>query len=274
MSKQPTTYISAEPISFTAYLKEAYKKRFLVSTFAKRGIKIKYAQTFLGVTWSLLQPLTGLVIFTFFFDFLISFDELEVAYPIYAFTGITIWNYFSYIFSTGSTGLREAADLIQKFSFPKVLFILSKAVIGFFEFLMALGVCIILLFLFGEGIGIQVLLLPLVIAGTALTGLGVALIVAAATVRFRDAYHIVPYLVNFGIWFTPIFFPTYIFPEILRKALWFNPMAGYAEFFRWSLLGGNAPDWQYIFGMGLSILIFVIGLIYMKRTEDKIVDYI
>jgi len=274
MNLKPVVRISAEPDTFSEYLQKVYQKRFLIATFTQRGLKIKYAQTVLGVLWSLIQPLTGLAIFSLFFNYIIQFKGLTMSYPVYAFTGITVWNYFSYIFSTGSTGLRESADLIQKFNFPKILFILSKSVIGLVEFLMAFAVCLVLIFIYGEGLSIGLLLIPFIILGIALTALGLALIVAAATFKFRDAYHIVPYLVNFGIWFTPIFFPVNILPELMQKAMWFNPMAAYAEFFRWALMGGEIPSINYLFGVTIGLFLFLIGLIYMKKTEDKIVDFL
>lgn len=272
MKQPPVVKISARPDTFWQFLQRVYQHRFLIETFTRRGLKIKYAQTFLGVTWSLIQPLTGLLIFSLFFNYIIQFEGLTMSYPVYAFTGITIWNYFSYIFSTSSTALREASDLIQKFSFPKVLFLFSKAFIGLVEFLMAFSICLVLIFVFSDGLSYGLIFIPLIVIGIALTALGLGQIVAASTLKFRDAYHIVPYLVNFGIWFTPIFFPTHILPEIMQKAMWFNPMAGYAEFFRWALLGGEMPNFYYFFGILLGILLFILGLIYMKKTEDQIVD--
>ena len=274
MKAKPIIKISSEPDSFGEYLQKVYQKRFLIITFTQRGLKIKYAQTVLGVLWSLIQPLTGLAIFSLFFNYIIQFNSLTMSYPVYAFTGITVWNYFSYIFSNGSTGLRESADLIQKFNFPKVLFILSKSLIGLVEFAMAFGICLILIFIYGEGLSVGLLLIPLITFGIATTALGLALIVAAATFKFRDAYHIVPYLVNFGIWFTPIFFPVSILPEIMQKAMWFNPMAAYAEYFRWALMGGETPSINYFLGISIGLVLFLIGLIYMKKTEDKIVDFL
>ena len=268
------TQISSEPDGFNKYLDKIFKARVLILTLTFRSIKIKYSQTALGVFWSLIQPLTALVIFSLFFNYIISFDGLQWPYPVYAFTGIVVWNYFSYVFSQGSMALREGAGLIQKFNFPKIILIFSKFLVGLVEMGMSLLIAIVILIWLKTPVSINLGFLPLIIIITGLIGLGLALIVAAATYRFRDAFHIVPYLVNFGIWFTPVFFPTHILPELFQKALWFNPLAGCIAFFRWSLLGGTTPDWQYLYGIFIGLTLFVIGFLYMKKTEDKIVDYL
>lgn len=268
------TQISSEPDGFNQYLDKIFKARVLILTLTFRSIKIKYSQTALGVFWSLIQPLTALVIFSLFFNYIISFDGLQWPYPVYAFTGIVVWNYFSYVFSQGSMALREGAGLIQKFNFPKIILIFSKFLVGLVEMGMSLLIAIVILIWLKTPVSINLGFLPLIIIITGLIGLGLALIVAAATYRFRDAFHIVPYLVNFGIWFTPVFFPTHILPELFQKALWLNPLAGCIALFRWSLLGGTIPDWQYLYGIFIGLTLFIIGFMFMKKTEDKIVDYI
>ena len=273
-SNKNITQISSEPDGFNQYLDKIFKARVLILTLTFRSIKIKYSQTALGVVWSLIQPLTALVIFSLFFNYIISFDGLQWPYPVYAFTGIVVWNYFSYVFSQGSMALREGAGLIQKFNFPKIILIFSKFLVGLVEMGMSLLIAIVILIWLKTPVSINLVFLPLIIIITGLIGLGLALIVAAATYRFRDAFHIVPYLVNFGIWFTPVFFPTHILPELFQKALWFNPLAGCIALFRWSLLGGTAPDWHYLYGMSIGLTLFIIGFMFMKKTEDKIVDYI
>ncbi len=275
MSKpKHVTHISSDPDGFKQYLNKIFKARVLVLTLSFRSIKIKYSQTALGVAWSLIQPLTALAIFSLFFNYIISFDDMQWPYAVYAFSGIVVWNYFSYVFSQGSTALREGAGLIQKFNFPKIVLVLSKFLVGLVEMGMSLMIAIGILIWMKTPISLNIIFLPFIIALTGIIGLGLALIVAASTYRIRDAFHIVPYLVNFGIWFTPVFFPINILPELFQKSMWFNPLAGCITLFRWSLLGGSTPDWQYVYGVVIGLLLFVIGFVYMKKTEDKIVDYL
>jgi lipopolysaccharide transport system permease protein len=270
----PIKRISAEPQSTKNYLLDIWRYKSLMLSLSKRSLKLKYAQTLLGLSWSVLQPLTGLLIFTFFFNYLMKFENLGMSYVEFAFTGIIAWNYFTYVFSQGSTALREGEDLIRKFAFPKVILVLSKSLVGLVE----LGVSLLLLFLYlllsGKGLDWKILAFPIILFVNILVALGLAMLVAALTFRYRDAYHIVPYLVNFGIWLTPVFYPASILPDSFKALLWFNPMAGVVEWYRWALVGGAIPTFNYLYGIGFSVILCIAALYYFKKVEDKIVDFV
>lgn len=247
----------------------------MIGTLARRELKIKYAQTLLGLLWTALQPLSGLLIFYFFFNRVIKLEGIpESGYATFAFTGMTSWYFFSYIVYQASFSLMQAQDLIKKIFFPKLILLLSKVLVG----LVDLGISILLLFVIMLIHGIvpswQIVFLPLFILLNALVGLAVSVWLSALTVRNRDLQHIVPYLVNFGIWLTPVFYPGTLIPDAFKSLLYLNPMTGVIEGFRWSIWNYGALNMGHALGIGLSLIVLVTGVMYFKKVEDNMADTI
>jgi len=267
------TIISAKKDNIKTYLKKVWFHKSLIITLAKRDLKIKYAQTSLGLLWTAIQPLTGLLIFTFFFNKVMHIDGIpESGYAVFAFTGMTSWYFFSYIIYQSSTSLLYSQDLIKKIYFPKLILPLSKVLVGFVDF----GISFILLFIIMLVYGIMpswhIIFLPLFIFLNIVVGLSISIGLSALTVNKRDLQHIIPYLVNFGIWLTPVFFPATLIPQQYRFLLFLNPMAGVVEGFRWCIWDYGSYDIRYFIGIGLSVLLLVLSLWYFRKIEDKMID--
>lgn len=245
----------------------------MVLILAKRDLSIKYAQTGLGVLWTILQPLTGLFIFAFFFNQIIKLPNIpESGYAIFAFTGMTAWYFFSYIVYQSSTSLTSSQDLTQKISFPKIILPLSKVIVGLADLGISMVLLIILMFFKGVFPIWHILFLPAFVVLNMLVGLSVSIWLSALTVRFRDLQHIVPYVINFGIWLTPVFFPATLIPGKWSWMLYFNPMAGIVEGYRWCLWSDWAYNPNYFIGIGLTVIVLVAGVYYFIRSEDQMVD--
>lgn len=243
--------------------------------FARRDLEVKYSQTILGLVWTIIQPLTGLLIFTFFFNRIVVLPEVpETGYSIFAFTGLMSWYLFSYIVYQSSTSLIENREVAQKIFFPRVILPLSKVFVALVDFSISLCLLLILMLVYGVCPNWKVFLLPLFLFFNIVSGLGISLWLSALTVKFRDLNHIVPYLVNFGIWLTPVFFPATLVPSNFTFLLYLNPMAGVVEGFRWSMSTFNEFDLNYIFGFVLSLSIFFSGLFFFKSIDDSIVDQV
>ena len=266
--------IKNEVLNGRVYLQRCWDYRYLLWGLAKRDLKAKYAQTVLGIAWSLLKPLTGLVIFTLFFDKLIKIDTQEIPYPVFAFTGMTAWYFFTYIISAGGTSLMESQDLLKKVYFPKLIMPISKVLVGFLDFVLSFLLLILLMVFTGHGLRWQIVFLPLFIVLNMITGLSIGIWLSALTIRYRDFYHIIPYLVNFSIWLTPVFYPGTLLPEQYSWALYINPMAGVIAGFRWALLGDIFPDVYYLVSFFIVVALLVSGFFYFKFIEKEIADLI
>lgn len=268
----PKTLISAEPDTLGVYLKKVWQHRALILTLAKRDLKVKYAQTVLGLAWTFIQPLVAVITYTLFFAYIMNF-ETEYPYILFVLSGILLWGLFNYIFAQGSTSLMQNQDLIRKLYFPKIILPLSKALVGFVEFVIITLLFVVLMVVFKATPSWKIVFIPLLLVSISAFALGMAFILSAATVRNRDLNHIIPFLVNFGIWFTPVFYPVTLIPQQFAHLLYINPMASIIQLFRVCVFG-EVYNPNMFLGIAASFLTFIIGFCYFKKVEDSIVDYL
>ncbi|MDD3876384.1 MAG: ABC transporter permease [Bacteroidales bacterium] len=266
--------ISSNGQNVGGYLRILFAHRNLIWVFALRDIKSKYAQTFLGTLWGFLQPLITLLIFSFFFGVLLKVNTGETPYICFVFTGLMFWYNFTAIVNSGSVSLLQSQELIKKIYFPKLTLVVSKAVVAFFEFLFMLLIMFFLMCIYGMSLRAHILILPALLLLNALTALSVAIWMSALTIKYRDLQHIMPYLIGFGIFVTPVFFPTTLIPKQFAFLIYINPLAGIVEWNRWAFMGGLLPPPEYIWGFVVVGLLLITGLWYFFRNEDNIADYI
>jgi lipopolysaccharide transport system permease protein len=226
----------------------------------------------LGLTWSFIQPLTALGIYTIFFDLLMHMGKSNVPYSLFVMAGISCWNLFSYIVNAASTALISNQHLISKIYFPKIILLLSKILLGLVDFGVSFVILIILLIFFKATPGPEVILLPLFVIIAIVIGLTLSIWLAALSISYRDLHHIVPYLVNFGIWLTPVFLPVTIIPARYAFLIYFNPLAGVIEGFRWCLFGTNNFSLYYIPSFLVIGVFLLAGIIYFNKVEDRLID--
>lgn len=266
--------INREQDSLVKYLRNIWENRSLIWLFAKRDIGIKYANTWLGIGWTLLQPLTGLLIFSFLFSYVLQMESASMAYPVFAFSGYISWTLFSSIFHHGAPAVYQNYVLISKVSFPKIVLNLSKVLTASLDFFLSLILLLAIMPFFNVTPGLTILLLPLVIIFNILIGLTAALFLSAAALRFRDLFHIIPYISNFGIWLTPIFYTPDLFPPQWKAIFYFNPMASAAELLRWSISGNYPLDPLLLANIPVVILLFILSLAIYNRREKTMADQI
>lgn len=271
-----TKVITSEPDSLAEYLKKVYEHRKMIITIARRDLKVKYAQTALGVFWAVLQPITGMVIFSLFFTNIFNLEDfgIYVPYYLFAFAGLSAWLYFTYIVQGAGTSLLSEENLVKKVYFPRIVLPLAKTLVGFVDF----GITILLLIAMAAVTGnlypANLIALPLVILVVTFIGFSLAIWLSALTIRYRDFHHLIPYIVNFGIWLTPVFYPATIIPQKIYYLIYFNPMAGAVDFFRWSVMGTPLPSAYFLVSFAVVFLLLVSGLIYFRRVEDLIADHL
>jgi lipopolysaccharide transport system permease protein len=265
--------IKAKNISIAAYLHEVWRSRGLIITFAKRDLKVQYAQTYLGVLWSIIQPVTGLFIFNFFFHRVVKLD-ISVPYPLFALTGIMGWFYFTQLVGQGGTSLMLNQNLIKKVNFPRLILPISKALVGLVEFFITFCVLLILLFYMGYGLSFRVVVLPFVVAINIITGLSVAIWLSALTIRFRDFHHLIPYLIGFGVWLTPVFYPITIVPEGYKWVYYLHPVANFIGLYRWIFLGIPVDAVQALCSFAWAVIVLLLGISFFIRNEKFVADHI
>lgn len=273
MTKERESIISSAPDSLYKYLHGIWLNRSFVLVFAKRDLQSKYAQTILGLAWTIVQPLTALLVYTLFFQWVLDIDTGDFPYILYAFSGMISWYFFSYVVYQGSSSILQNHDLINRVFFPKILLPVSKVLVGGVEFMTSLFLFLLISLGFGILPSAKIFLLPLFVLSTAISGLAVAIWLAALTIKKRDLQHLAPYLINFGIWLTPVFFPVTILPDGYQSFLYLNPMAGIIDSFRWCLLGGPFST-HFLFGHLFMIGLLVSGVVYFKTIEDSFSDVV
>ena len=268
------TIITAQRQKALPNIKHLIKYRALIWSFSKRDLKIQYAQTMLGILWSILRPLTGLLIYTLFFGYLLKVGAGSIPYPLFAFSGMICWYLFSYVLAGSGTAIIESQYIIKKVYFPKIILPLSKVMVGIVEFSISLIVLLLLMFIWGVIPGFKIILLPFIILLIVAAGLSIGIWLSALTIRFRDFHHIIPYLVNFGIFLTPVFYPAILIPSGYEFLIYLNPMAGVIEGMRWMLFGGAIPSVYYAVGVLPVLLLLFTGLYYFTKMESEMVDII
>lgn len=269
--------ISSKNDSIGSYLFETKERLSLISALAHRDIKIKYAQSVLGIAWVLLQPLTGALIFTFFFTQMFSFgDGIAIPYHLFAFSGFLCWLLFSQMVNVAGTSLLQEENLIKKVYFPRIIIPLSKILVLLFDFGVGLIALILISCFYDTSVLYRFIFTIPAIILILINGFSIVLWLSALTIRFRDLHHIIPYLISFGIWLTPVFFPSSFFPEKFRWMLDFNPLAFDIDLFRGLLYNQPLPSLSILTIVShlFFILMLVFGLRYFLKIDRLSSDYL
>jgi lipopolysaccharide transport system permease protein len=270
--------VDANKSSFSLNLKELFSYRDLFLILAYRDLRVRYAQTFLGLTWAIVQPTFTLIIFTLVFGRFVKVDTGGIPYPVFALCGMVAWTYFAFVMNQSGSSVIGAQEMIKKIYFPRLIIPLSKAVVGLVDFGIAFLLLTMLLIYYGVKISPNIFMLPFFLVLTILSALSAGIWVSALSIRFRDFQHITPFLVQIGLYATPIAYPgeTVIgtLPDWGVFLFYLNPLAGIVEGFRWSILGqGYLHSVSYI-SYGMVAILFVSGLIYFKKVEKVMADIV
>jgi lipopolysaccharide transport system permease protein len=266
--------ISARSQGIIASFGELWKFKSLIFIFAFRDIKVKYAQTFIGLGWTLFQPLISLIIYSFFFGFILHWESGSLPYPVYVLSGLLSWNFYSYIIFSGSTSIQEAHTIIRKVYIPKAIFPLSKVCIAFIELLVSLLLFIPLCIYYQIDLSWKMIFVPLILVFNTIIPLTIVFYISALSIKMKDLFHLIPYFVTFGIWFTPVFFSEELIPEGFQFLLFFNPMNTVVNMWRWSLFGSTPFDFSWILTAFIWLLFFLGSLFFFTKKEKEFVDFI
>ncbi|PCJ01424.1 MAG: phosphate ABC transporter permease [Flavobacteriales bacterium] len=270
--------VNATDSNIKLNLKELFRYKDLFLVLAYKDLRVRYAQTFLGLIWAIIQPLTTLAIMSVVFGRFVKVDTGGVPYPVFAVIGVSLWTYFSFVLSQSGNSIIGAQDMVKKIYFPRLIIPLSKAVVGLVDFLVAIILLIILFAYYGITPSSNIVFLPIFLILTIISSLAVGIWLSALTIRFRDFQYVVPFLVQFGLYITPIAYPTEIvvdnLPSWATVIFYLNPMTGIVEGYRWCLIGGPEPAGYFWLSISFVMLLFVSGIYYFKKIEKTMADII
>jgi lipopolysaccharide transport system permease protein len=255
------------------YWHDLWRYRELLGFLAWRDVKVRYQQTLLGVGWAVVQPLASVAIFTFVFGQLAKMPKGNEPYFVVVLAGQLAWQLFANTIGNTSGSLLGSAQLISKVYFPRLLVPLSTVLVALVDFLIVLAIYAAVAVWTGTIPGPNILWLPFFIALTVLLAIGAGLWLAALTVRFRDFRILVPFLLQIGIFATPVGYQTN-YLRSWRGILDLNPMTGAIDAFRWSLFKSDVPFAWYSFSFSLiwTALLLASGVWYFRRTEKTFAD--
>lgn len=255
-------------------LKELWHYKELFYIFAWRDIKVRYKQTAIGVLWAILQPFLSMVVFSVFFGGLANIPSSGIPYPIFVFSGLLFWNYFSTSLTSSSNSLVSNEAIIKKIYFPRLLLPLSATITPLVDFFLA-GVILagLMIYYHFAPTLLGLLLVPVLIIITLLTASGVGAFLASINVRYRDVREALPFFIQILFFVTPVIYPTTLVPERFQWLLGLNPMSGIIEAARAGIVGTGDVNFPLL-GVAaiMAVLFFVFGLYYFKKTERIFAD--
>lgn len=258
------------------YWQDLWRYRELFYFLAWRDILVRYKQTAIGIVWALIRPFLTMIVFTIVFGRLAKLPSGGVPYPILVFAAMLPWQFFANALSECSNSLISNANLISKVYFPRLIVPGSAVIVSFVDFMISGIILLALMAWYNFVPSWRILTLPLFIVIAFAAAMGGGLWLSALNVKYRDFRYIVPFIVQFGLYISPVGFSSSIVPEQWRLLYSLNPIVGVIDGFRWAILGGEAKlYWPgFTLSVGLVVLLFISGIWYFRRMERSFADVI
>lgn len=259
------------------YWADLWRYRELFYILSWRDISIRYKQTVIGVIWAFLRPFLTMVVFTVIFSKLAKLpSEGAAPYAIMVYAAMLPWQFFANSVSEAGNSLIGNTQLITKVYFPRMIIPASSVITSFIDFLVSFVILIALMIYYRFIPSVNILLLPAFLLVAFSAAMGIGLCITALNVKYRDFRYIIPFLVQFGLYISPVGFSSSIVPEKYRLLYSLNPMVGVIDGFRWAILGGNsAIYWPgFVISMLIVAAFLVTGILYFRKTEKTFADVI
>jgi lipopolysaccharide transport system permease protein len=255
--------------------RELWRNRELLLFLVWRDIKVRYKQTALGIVWALLQPISAVIIFSVFFGRLAKIPTGGMPYPLFAYTGTIIWQFFSRALGEASTSVAANERLLSKVYFPRLYLPLSAVLSAMVDLFIPMLLALPMMLYFGFAPGWTSVLIPLVLLMVVMTAFGAGMMFSALDARYRDVRYVLPFLMQVWMFSSPVVYPSTLVPARLRDLYALNPLVGFIETFRVALLGGKSVSWHLFLSSALaSVVILVIGLFIFQRVERRLTDVV
>jgi len=252
-----------------------WRYRELMFTLMLRDIQVLYKQAALGVAWAVIQPVFAVVVFTVVFGNFAKMPSDGIPYPVFAFAAVLPWTYFAEATRRAATGLVDDAELVRKVYFPRLVIPLAKVAAPLLDFAIAFCVLLILMAFYGIMPSFKLLaIIPLILVAS-LLALSIGMWLGPINVRFRDVKHTIPFLLQIGMYASPIVYPLSQVPVEWKALYSLNPMVGVIEGFRWAVFDRGNPDFAALgIGLGVIVVMLAAGLVYFKKQERTFADVI
>jgi lipopolysaccharide transport system permease protein len=256
-------------------LGELWAYRELLYFFVWRDIKVRYKQTVIGAAWAILQPVMTMLVFSLFFGKLAKIPSQGLPYPVFYYCALLPWTYFATAMQAATNVVVEQQRVITKVYFPRVILPISSVLSGLLDFMISFVVLICMMFYYRIVPTKAVMWLPAFTLLAVLTALGVGLWLSALNALYRDVRYVLPFLVQFWMFASPVAYPSSLVPAKWRALYGLNPMAGVIEGFRWALTGNGQPPGVLMAASSMAVGLLVLGgLIYYHAVESKIADVV
>ncbi len=257
------------------WFSEVWRCREILYFLAWRDVKVRYKQAVLGIGWAVLQPLFTMITFTFFFGKLAGIPSNGIPYPLFSYSALLLWTYFSITLNQVGNSLVANSNLITKIYFPRVLLPAAAAFGGLLDLVVGSVLLIGMMFYYHVTPTWALLLTPLFVAQTALLVLGAGMLLASLNVRFRDVKYTIPFVIQIGLFVTPIIYPVTFVPKRYEAWLALNPMTGIVEGFRACLFHADAINWSIVgWSWAVTVLFLLLGGLHFSRTERVFADIV
>lgn len=257
------------------YWKDLWRFRELFYFLAWRDILVRYKQTVIGILWSVLRPFLTMIAFVIVFQKVAKLDSPEIPYPLLVFSGLLPWQLFSTAISEASGSLISNANMVSKVYFPRIIIPISSIIVAMVDFLISFAIFGILCLWYGFAPSSNIIYLPFFFFLVLLISAGVGVLLAALNVKYRDFRYVVPFIVQFGLYISPVGFDSVNVPENWRFLYGVNPMVGVIDGFRWCLFGkGQLYPPSFMASLLIIMVFTVLGLKYFRATEKTFADRI
>jgi lipopolysaccharide transport system permease protein len=275
IAQRPVFRITPPAHWWAIRLGDLWSYRELLYFFVWRDVKIRYKQTAIGAAWAVLQPFLTMLVFSLFFGRLAHIPSQGLPYPIFYYGALLPWTYFATVLQGATNTIVENQRVITKVYFPRLVLPLSCVVAGLVDFAISFAMFIVLMIYYGIRPTAAILWFPAFLLLAMLTALGVGLWLSALNAIYRDVRYILPFLVQFWMFASPVAYPSSLVPSKWQWLYSLNPMAGVIEGFRWSLAGkGNPPGYLTLISAGIVVVVLVSGTAYFQKMERTVADVV
>jgi len=256
-------------------IKPQYDYRELIIILIWRDISAQYKQAFFGIGWAIVRPIFSVLVYTLVFGKIANLSSSGIPYPLFTLCGVIAWSYFSISLEQSTTSLLNNSNLLTKVYFPRLILPLASMGRGTIDFIISFLLLMLLMAFYGYSLSITVIYFPIfILIGLSLT-LGIGLFLSAVCAKYHDLKFAILFLLQIWFWLTPVAYGIENVPDNLATIFYLNPMTWIIQGFRWSLLGIGDFDIQFIgASLIISLVILMSGLLYFKKVEGEIADYI
>ena len=274
LPEEPRLIIEANRRSLWLDIQKLWHYRELLFVLTVRDIRVRYKQTILGILWVVIQPVFMMTFFTVIFGTLAGMPSDGLPYPIFAYAGLLPWTFFSNALNSSANSLVGNSSLITKVYFPRMIIPMASVGAVLIDFAIAFGLLIILMFYYGISFSINMLMLPPLAFLTALAALSAGTWLSALNVKYRDVRYALPFIIQIGVFATPIIYPVTLIPEKWRWLLKLNPLTGIIEGFRSAIFGQPFNFTDLLISIFIILVLFLYSIYAFRRMERSFADIV